>query len=403
MAEHTGRSGRDSEVDIWVVNADGTDGHAVTACRRPDCSSNFAPAWSPSGNEVAMWSMVRCGDGWGPSLRLLDLSTGDIRDVVSCVGSNGSRIAWSPDGRFLAFELHTDNGTGNIFTIAASGGSRTQVTSCDRTDCRWAYYPSWSPDGRWLLFAVKSEPEALFEVAEARPDGGEFKRLGIQGFMAAWQPVGAGPNTETTATPQGSSVCFESESTGDFDGDGVLDRVKLHALVPFERCSPDALETDWRFEIRVELASGTISTPFEDCPSLFDCELLGGSDLDGDGRDELAVILTNAATATTGLYRVAGSGVEPLKVEHPGDPDYLEPGPIVLGGNHDAISQAGFECLVKEARRVVVAWWAERDDGVSPYRLHLASLELRGDAFLVVATQDQKDVADLPALRGLCR
>jgi len=189
MAEHTGGSGRDPEVDIWVVNADGTDARAVTACSRPECSSNFTPAWSPVGDDVAMWSMVRCGDSWGPSLRLLDLSTGDIRDVVSCVGSNGSRIAWSPDGRFLAFELDTGNGTGNIFTIAASGGSSTQVTHCDRTDCRWAYYPSWSPDGRWLLFAVKSKPEATFEVAKARPDGGDFQPLGIQGFMPVWQPV----------------------------------------------------------------------------------------------------------------------------------------------------------------------------------------------------------------------
>jgi DNA-binding beta-propeller fold protein YncE len=188
-SERPTASGRDPEVDIWVVNADGTDAHAVTACRPPDCSSNFAPAWSPVGEEIAMWSMVRCGDGWGPSLRLLDLSSGDIRNVVSCVGSNGSRIAWSPDGRFLAFELDTGDGTGNIFTIPATGGSSTQVTSCDRAVCRWAYYPSWSPDGRWILFAVKSAPEAPFEVARARPDGSEFQRVGIQGFLPAWQPV----------------------------------------------------------------------------------------------------------------------------------------------------------------------------------------------------------------------
>jgi Tol biopolymer transport system component len=190
-AEHPGRSEDHPDVDIWVVNADGTDPHAITACRRPDCSSDFAPAWSPLGDEIAMWSMVRCGDGWGPSLRLLDLSTGDIPNVVSCVASNGSRIAWSPDGRFLAFELNTGGGTGNIFTIPAAGGSSTQVTSCDGTDCRWAYYPSWSPDGRWLLFAVKSVPEAPFEAAKARPDGSEFQRLGIQGFMPTWQPVPA--------------------------------------------------------------------------------------------------------------------------------------------------------------------------------------------------------------------
>lgn len=213
MAERTGPPEDDPEVDIWVVNADGTDAHAVTACRPPGCSSNFAPAWSPVGDEIAMWSMVRCPDGWGPSLRVLDLSTSDIRDVVDCVGSNGSRIAWSPDGRFLAFELDTGNGTGNIFTIPASGGSRIQVTSCDGTDCRWANYPSWSPDGRWLLFAVKSEPEARFEVAKARPDGGEFQREGIQGFMPAWQPVRVDEDAPSPTPTVGEELRLEAEGT----------------------------------------------------------------------------------------------------------------------------------------------------------------------------------------------
>jgi WD40-like Beta Propeller Repeat len=54
---------------------------------------------------------------------------------------------------------------------------------------RWAYYPSWSPDGRWLLFAVKLEPETMFEVAKIRLDGTDLERLAIQGFMPVWQPV----------------------------------------------------------------------------------------------------------------------------------------------------------------------------------------------------------------------
>jgi hypothetical protein len=199
--------------DIWVVNADGTDAHAVTACGPPDCSSNFAPAWSPVADEIAMWSMVRCGDAWGPSLRLLDLSTGDIRDVVSCEGSNGSRIAWSPDGRLLAFELDTGDGTGNVFTIPSTGGSSAQVTSCDRTECRWAYYPSWSPDGRWILFAVKSAPEAPFEVARARPDGSEFQRVGIQGFMPTWQPVPVDEDGPVPTPTIGAESLLEAEGT----------------------------------------------------------------------------------------------------------------------------------------------------------------------------------------------
>jgi len=182
--------GGEGEVDIWVVNADGTGAHPVTACRYPDCSGNFAPAWSPVDDRIAMWSMVRCGDRWGPSLRLLDLTTGGIRQVVRCgKWSTGSRIGWSPDGRTLVFELSTPDQTSNIFTESAEGGPRTQVTFCDRTDCRWADYPSWAPDGHWLLLAVKAASEETFAVARVRPDGTEFTRLGIKGFMPVWQPV----------------------------------------------------------------------------------------------------------------------------------------------------------------------------------------------------------------------
>ena len=178
------------EHDIWVVNADGTDSHPVTECRRPDCVSNFAPAWSPVDDRIAMWSMIWCGDAWGPSLRMLNLDNGNVTPVVPCgKWSEGARIAWSPDGQSLAFELNTPDHTANVFTEPASGGPRTQVSSCDGTDCRWALYPSWSPDGRWLLFAVKSQAEDTFDIARARPDGSELSRVGIEGNMTAWQPV----------------------------------------------------------------------------------------------------------------------------------------------------------------------------------------------------------------------
>lgn len=45
---------------------------------------------------------------------------------------------------------------------------------------------------------------------------------------------------------------------------------------------------------------------------------------------------------------------------------------------------------------------AERDDGSPPFRVHLTTLELRGDEFVVVATVELRNVNDLPATRGLC-
>ena len=192
---------------------------------------------------------------------------------------------------------------------------------------------------------------------------------------------------------------------GDFDGDGSIDRARLYALVPLPQtgCGPDALEGEWRFELAIVLGSTNFTVPFTDCESLFDCQLLQGSDFDGDGRDELPVMLSMAASSVSAIYRVTETGMEPIELAAPGDPSFLEPGPIRLGGGQDAIMNSGFECRIEDdGSRVLVAWSAERDDAVSPYRMHLTTLELEGETFTVVATEDRQEVTELPPRHGVC-
>lgn len=219
-----------------------------------------------------------------------------------------------------------------------------------------------------------------------------------------FRPGAVTQDSEASPSPT-QTVCSESESSGDFDGDRSVDRAKLYALVPVPQsdCGPSALETKWRFELKVELRSTTVTVPFTDCESLFDCQLLEGSDFDGDGRAELPVMLSMAASSVTGLYRLTGEGIEPLSLAPPGDPGFLEPGPIHLGGEQDAIMSSGFVCRIEDdGSRVLVAWSAERDDAVSPYRMHLTTLELNSDTFRVIATEDRQDVTALPPRHAIC-
>ncbi|GIU99219.1 MAG: hypothetical protein KatS3mg014_0835 [Actinomycetota bacterium] len=119
--------------------------------------------------------------------------------------------------------------------------------------------------------------------------------------------------------------------------------------------------TAWRAELTVSLANGTFSVPFEDCGDPFDCRALEGSDVNHDLRAELPIVLgPGAAVSYVGMYRVEPGTVRALELAPPGDAGYLEPGPIRLGGAHDAIRQTGFECRDVGARRVLVAWSAER-------------------------------------------
>jgi tricorn protease len=57
-------------------------------------------------------------------------------------------LAWSPDGRWLAFVRAADNGFQQIMVLNAATGQLTELTN-DRVD---SYNPAWSPDGKWLYF-----------------------------------------------------------------------------------------------------------------------------------------------------------------------------------------------------------------------------------------------------------
>jgi len=128
-----------------------------------------------------------------------------------------------------------------------------------------------------------------------------------------------------SSTRAGTAVARHAPTPVDAHFTGVLSKVRM----PCSEVNPS--KCTHRFELTVEFVSGSLSVPFEDCPSLFDCELLEGSDLGGDGRSELPVVLSMASTSYTGLYRVTETRVEPLELAAPSDPGFLEPGPIPAG------------------------------------------------------------------------
>lgn len=227
-----------------------------------------------------------------------------------------------------------------------------------------------------------------------------FRSVGRPGAAAG----GASPPSPARSSPP-RTACLTSEATGDLDGDGLADLATLLVPAPVgANCS--AVGTAPSFELDVSFGSGTyISQPFPDCESAA-CHLVGASDLDGDGISELVVnVGPGAAVSYDQIYRVSGAGVRPIGLAAPGDPaGRLEPGSAIrLGGDHSAVFESGFECEIQEdGSRTLIAWQAERDDAVSPWRVHFTTLELQGDVFVVVDTHDRAAVTDLHAPEGLC-
>jgi Tol biopolymer transport system component len=80
---------------------------------------------------------------------------------------NGFEPAWNPAGTRIAFEW-----AGDIYTINANGGGRTQVTTAASSEDA----PAWSADGRWIYFTSdRADPgqgdRGIYRLRSTRPFG----------------------------------------------------------------------------------------------------------------------------------------------------------------------------------------------------------------------------------------
>ena len=165
------------------------------------CAELTSIAWAPDGRHLAFTlDSVACScDSDG--LHILDLQTGHEFHVfptqaaqVGChrrgvYWSSFGSVAWSPDGRTLAFTCPT-----GLHTIRSDGtGSRRVPTG--RIDAGWA---TFSPDGRWMAFqggtrrvdAGGVPDQGCCSVYVRRIDGSGLRRIAPGGTEPAWSPDG---------------------------------------------------------------------------------------------------------------------------------------------------------------------------------------------------------------------
>ncbi len=127
--------------DVFVMNADGSSRRRLTRLS-PNAGFPSSLAWSPDGRRIAF------------------LLPGSLQ-VVNADGSgekvltrfpNGvfpSSLAWSPDGNTIAFarlKLGRDRHASGIYVIETDGSELHRLTRDIDSN------PSWSPDGRQIVF-----------------------------------------------------------------------------------------------------------------------------------------------------------------------------------------------------------------------------------------------------------
>ena len=135
------RSDRDGG-GIFVMGATGESVRRIS-------DSGYHPAWAPDGSQLVVCTQS-VGD---PALRFtaselwsVDVKTSERKRLADGDAAQG---AWSPNGQRIAFWGRRGGDPGDIWTVAATGGTPTRLTTEPSID----WNPVWDPDGRHLYFS----------------------------------------------------------------------------------------------------------------------------------------------------------------------------------------------------------------------------------------------------------
>lgn len=135
---------------------------------------SFAPAWSPSGDEIAFHTldgdglhlMVVQSDGSG----LTKLADWTITDEIYDPGLQAPP-EWSPDGKSLLFAAASATGDLDLLAVGADGSGLRDLTHAPGDD----WDPAWSPDGKLIAFVTDRDGDQ--EVYMMNADGSGLRNI----------------------------------------------------------------------------------------------------------------------------------------------------------------------------------------------------------------------------------
>ena len=170
-------STRSGNKEIWMMDYDGSNQHALTHLG----SISLSPHPSPDGSRVAFGSLTK--SGW----EILMYST-DLNRLVAFPRYGGTNQSpdWAPDGTHIAF-TSSRLGDPDIYVVDASGSNLHRIVASRGPDVS----PTWNrKTGAQVAFA--SGRTGLPQIYIADADGTNVQRVTDQGYAVSpsWSPNG---------------------------------------------------------------------------------------------------------------------------------------------------------------------------------------------------------------------
>ncbi len=230
-------SNRTGSKEIWVMDYDGANQHAVTHLG----TISISPRISPDNSRIA-FSSLNGNRGWAIRMFSLDLGR-TVSFPTGAVGDTNLSPAWTPDGSKVAFSSDR-SGHPEIWVADSSGGNAHRVTSYSRdvspvwnpktgtqlawvsgrtgepqiyimdqdganvqpmTDGGYAISPSWSPNGAMLSFAWNRK------YGPGDPGGQDVYVMDIASKKWLQATHEAGNNDFPSWSPDGRHIVFQRQ------------------------------------------------------------------------------------------------------------------------------------------------------------------------------------------------